>query len=381
MSHLVGFVPIAKGAVTVITRIVIPLTLIAAPYAVLGIAQTSRLHDAVQSGQIERVRAALKPWKSINARNRYGATPLMIAISGDHIEITEFLVTRGARIYGSRSAGNSTDHLIVAISYGRRKIAELLLTHAGPPLDGAALEMAIRQRVDFELTRLLLEHGAPTRSTQDRQIAPLHHVIDVPGTVPIERRIAIADLLLKHGADLLAIQGESPLMHRIFWRSQPDVKMAEFLLLRGYPVDMKDKHGRTALGVAAAMRSVDGVQLLLANGADPNMGAPIFAAIRYDADKRSIAILELLIKHKADVNTVDGVGHAPIMYAARARSFMTVKTLLDAGANPNLGPIFFKPLDASTTEEITQMLRQAGACSAKDRACLEKFRKTVRTTG
>lgn len=342
------------------------LLLIAAPYLTYGIAQTSRLHDAVRTGNLEKVKSALKPWKSVNGHNQNRSTPLQIAISGNHADIVEFLISKGAQIYLKDRKNSKIDHVLHAVQLQKYDIAEFLLKAGGPPPNSNALFEAIR-RVDPESVALLLKYRSPVADKTNKASTAMQAVLSVPNTTPIERRIAVADLLLAHGARLSSSESGdanyNTLLHQLFWQPKPDLEMAGYLLDRGVLINALDNNGQTALRIAVIRNSVEGVRFLLDRKADPNISVPIAAAINSygEPDERQISVMELLIKHGADLNKRDRLGNFPLMRAAKAKSYVGVKLLLDAGAKPDAGQGGNWISEISTTEVIKALLLKAAA--------------------
>ena len=66
-----------------------------------------RLLDATQDGNLSDVKSALDAGASVNARNSYLQTPLMIAAENDNLEIVKYLVERGADISLQDRAGDT----------------------------------------------------------------------------------------------------------------------------------------------------------------------------------------------------------------------------------------------------------------------------------
>jgi ankyrin repeat protein len=115
-------------------------------------------------------------------------------------------------------------------------------------------------------------------------------------------------------------------------------------------------------GDAAAVRT------LLAGGADPNESfegeLPLVTAI----DQKQAEIVRILLEYRADVNSVDGQGHTPLIVAAGMKNTALVRRLIAAGArNFDVIPEQFPPLTAlmlaayAGQVEIARMLLEAGA--------------------
>lgn len=118
------------------------------------------------------------------------------------------------------------------------------------------------------------------------------------------------------------------------------------LLLAGQPalanLPIGDK-GITPLALAVATKKVSLVQLLLANGANPNQGfsktTPLMTAITLKQE----SIVDLLLQAKADPNGKDTKGLTPLFIAVStgkhrgdAATSQLVQKLIKAGANPAL---------------------------------------------
>lgn len=104
-------------------------------------------------------------------------------------------------------------------------------------------------------------------------------------------------------------------------------------------VNVRDSFGDTPLN-AACQRKINSkvIAILLKNGANPNVSnkfhrTPLFYAVTH----KNIAVAILLIKHNADVDSMDAFGNMPLSVASVEKIFLPmVKLLLNHGANPNL---------------------------------------------
>ena len=122
------------------------------------------------------------------------------------------------------------------------------------------------------------------------------------------------------------------------------------------------------LYIAISNRFSEILRLLLDNGADANLGEPLFAAV----DKNNLPIAEELIKKGADVNFDDAVGRGTaLMGAAEDNNRDMVRLLLRYGADPTASAKFHEsPLVSTHDPEIKRMLRQAiRECMAGTRKC------------
>jgi len=128
-----------------------------------GAVRAADIHDAVKSGDVEKVRALiLTDTNLINAKNNDGWTPLHIAAANGKDDMAEMLLDHGADV-NAKDNGGATP-LLYAAMYGQKEVAQVLLDHGADvnaktvggmtPLHYAAM------RGYTDLAELLLTHGA-----------------------------------------------------------------------------------------------------------------------------------------------------------------------------------------------------------------------------
>jgi len=177
-----------------------------------------------------------------------------------------------------------------------------------------------------EAVMMLLANGADPRQTDADGNTPLHHAarsVD-PG---------VAALLRDAGADLNACnhEGISPLGSACLsgnWR------LARFLLERG--ARPEPPGGQPALLCAAACEDDDpaGVQLLLRHKAQVNArNAQGRSALHEAAALDHAEICQALLEAGAEVDATDADGRTPLLEAVRNGALRALETLLAAGAN------------------------------------------------
>jgi len=150
-----------------------------------------------------------------------------------------------------------------------------------------------------------------------------------------------------------------------------DVKEIDRLIAAGVNVNTQGKDGMTPLLYALWAKNEAGFERLLEKGANPSLQDKDGESVTHLAalDAKSSKWLELLIKHKADLNVAvsKGIKHGetPLFYAIDARSIGNLKLLLNAGANPNQQDASggTPAMDAAWCNfwEATEILLDAGA--------------------
>lgn len=112
----------------------------------------------------------------------------------------------------------------------------------------------------------------------------------------------------------LAISGHAPM-----WLLEQMLPLVD--------LEAQDYMGKTALHKAIESTNIQGVELLLQWGADPNdplRDPPIFTAIRVSGN----ASVRLLLDAGAHVNIPNQIGHTPLFVAFQQRSSLDVKRML-----------------------------------------------------
>jgi hypothetical protein len=147
--------------------------------------------------------------------------------------------------------------------------------------------------------------------------------------------------------DMTTRDGKTLLDETVLFRQK---EMVNLLLTYGAIVNAKNNlcfhaegswryYGGTPLHTAAVWNE-DVVQLLLANGADPNAKdldghTPLHSAVGYSRRGFKRAVVDLLLIYGADINTKDDDGRTPLHYAASSGYESEVVDLLTRGADPN----------------------------------------------
>jgi ankyrin repeat protein len=300
------------------------------------------LVTAIRNGDPQAIRQSLDDGARVNARDAEGNTPLILASFYASPQCVKLLIERGADVNAANRAG-ATPLIRAATSYEKTR----LLVAAGADvrvrtaLGNTPLLLAARRAGNSRTVRLLLESGADAARRNDAGISPVlagaasgdpetvrlllgagARADDFPGPnqpsaaviagmrTPLmwaayHNDVRMVRLLLERGADPnQSTYFGNPLSHACWSDS---FEAAEVLLARGANVRARDAVANfTPLHWAAGTESPRPrlVELLLANGADPNAagGEPVGAfglvpqTPRLIAEKRGrTAIVDALV--------------------------------------------------------------------------------------
>jgi ankyrin repeat protein len=147
--------------------------------------------------------------------------------------------------------------------------------------------------------------------------------------------LAAADNLLKAGTDPNGANdyGATALYAAA---ASADPAMTEKLLAAGADANTHLQSGETPLMETALRGNLATVKALLAAGADPNLQETSGGqtALMWALSQRHSAVVDELIRNKADVNLASKTGSTPLMFAAQG-DLKSTRLLLAAGARPN----------------------------------------------
>jgi ankyrin repeat protein len=311
------------------------------------------------AGNATSVRALLDAGAVVNAReSTYGQTALMWAVYQHHPEVVRLLVERGADVNAHSATGFTP--LLFAARVGAVEAAKILLSagaRVNEPDTGtkATPVLVATVRGHATLTQLLLQHGADANADGAGYTA-LHWAAGswetgLTGINGIKRpqpshewntfaglqrpaKLEVVRALLAHGA--------SP-------NSRMRTPPTRIGISRAIGEEGVSLKGATPFFVAAMAADVEVMQVLAANGADPNLtnedgttplmvasglGRVIGESFVTDAD--SVRALRLLLELGSDVNAVNKAGNTALHGAAQVRSNGTVQVLVEHGAELNV---------------------------------------------
>jgi ankyrin repeat protein len=316
------------------------------------------LHAAAETGHKAVVESLLHKKADARATNRDGWTPLHFAAQKGFRAIAELLIESGADINAKDARGATPLHLAVANGY--RAVAELLIsgkanlsiagTVSSPGFDnlaGTPLHIAVA-RSDESTARLLLDSKAPVDG------------LNGPGETPLDNAAAAGNtnmvkLLLENGANPNSKNprgGNQENWMPLHYATGKMQKGAMALLLSAkadpnakapwWRWGNENNRDFTPLIMAATTGDGEAVELLLANGADPNLtglnGETALINLirsRRASERGQLRGMKALLEHGADPNASAGNNYTPLMMAASDADKDIVRLLIDHKADLN----------------------------------------------
>lgn len=357
------------------------------PSSVISILTASR------GGHLSDLVESLRKGEDVNARDKKGRTPLMLATLGAHFTLVELLLNADAQPDLQDKDGKTA--LMHASMKGDQQIAAVLLREragrrANVNIKNKKGRTALRYALDalnLDLIRLLLHKGADPDETDADGFTLTRHFLSEKHVLPEVRakRIEIANLLTECGG---RGKHEDELIKAIEARS---IERAGALLDKGVHADTKKTTGVTALMIAAEQGLLDIASTLLDRGADiketDKNGRTALMYSRgpsldnwWDFEskdnrraKQQADMARLLIKHGAEIDAVDDNGDTTLMQVAH-RAFLLfpydgqiAKVLLEHNVNVHLknaegrDALIIAVLSEVNNKEVVAALLEKGA--------------------
>ncbi len=265
----------------------------------------SELHDALESGDQERVAAILQDGADIEEQNRHGWTPLMAAALHAQVDLARLLLEHGADLNATNAEGKC------AIHYAAMR--------GGP-----------------EAVRLLVRFGADVNAVDKfGGYVPLHLSAAHCSREIVEDTCAA---LLAAGAN---VNARNKWGSTALWLAATAGRgdLVDFLLRHGAELEIRDHDGRTVLMFVTKLGFFDDMVVrLLAHGAEVNaQDAEGRTALMYAAHSARRSVIDTLIDGGAEINLQDVRGRTALMYVA--------------GEAPKTSEIGMLGREASTTPE------------------------------
>lgn len=281
----------------------------------------------------ETMRLLIDAGADIHARGHSNSTPLMSAARGGTIQTIQLLLDKGAHLEDKDSNG-ATPLLLAAQSGSQKNVT------------------------------LLMERGADIHAVDKQSRTALNYAVD-------NRDIAIGEMFLKKGIRYHP-EPEKDCILLGTW----DKRTLSFLLRCGININLRENQGQDGMeptGNTALLRAAVRLNQPFLNQISHNIGAAPerrtqltkrFAAVVGNA-ARSTEAAEILLENGADPNLSNFQGWTPLLAATASNNVPLVKVLLAHGANIRQTlPDGITPLQIAQAygyTKVERLLRDKGA--------------------
>lgn len=231
-------------------------------------------YSAAFLGKVEVVKDYLEQNGDISVGKYQGITLIHTAAWNNQLEMTQYLITCGAKVNSQDDYGRTPLHFAASNPEGI-KLIELLIDN-GAKLDAIAnrsftisgnkclngTPLHVAARLNYpDIAEALIIRGANINATYMRGKTPLHTA------VWSKNNFEVVKVTIDRGADINAYeksQGKTPL-HRVAYYGHTDI--AELLILNGAKVNFRNFSGYTPLTSAETGRHSEMYSLLVRYGA------------------------------------------------------------------------------------------------------------------
>ncbi len=312
---------------------------------------TPELHEAVKRGDIDGVMTLLESGVNVNEsaviyHRGDLSTPLCVAAKEGHRALVEILVANGASV-------NKGSPFAYAAQGNHIEIMQYLLDKGANPkkkaFSGATAYKCAIGTGNVEMLKLLLAHGVKIKIDDDLaykagesgslELVKYLSSKGVDFSTPkaacgaaVGGSVEVVGYLMSKGVnfDVKARDGRVPVIHAAMSGKLPVLKL---IVEKGVDINRTDFDDATALHAAASMSDFSAVEYLLANGAktsivDVRGRTPLHKA----TDFGDIKTADILISHGVDVNAKDYEGQTALDFAEQRNKHEMATLLRDRGS-------------------------------------------------
>ncbi len=317
-------------------------------------------------------------------------TPLVTLLSSPSVnsklENVVRLIKMGVDINYHSEFNNQFTALLVS-TFGKqdeesKAVTMAILNNAGPKLNinymGKYNATALGNTVESqhaEAVEAILKRGA---SVEGAKIGEVHTGM-IPATIGHDN-FAVLDIIMKYGANKYGPTGNSPMPLNAAMVQAKQAKWADYFITK-YKVDVNHlgKAGtladEPAVNIAASFNNVEGLKLLVKNGANINLATSQgINAIQMAAQRNSLDAAKYLIEQKAKLDGYNSAFMNAVSYAAMGYHLEMLDLLVKGGANINevskaspwAGPLArlamdFNPVDKKSRLKTLSKMLELGA--------------------
>lgn len=353
-----------SGRLAVVTRL---LDAGANPNVEMGESQENALIAAAgaSANSADMVAALLRSGGDPNQANAFGKTPLWAAVSMNNVEAARQLMDAGA---DPDTQVTGYTPLMLAAHNKYSELVRLLLVRGADVEAVSNGVVAGYNALYFGVERRNWKQNSGWQSaTRLGPVAASHRGVNgINEAFLISEQQKVVDMLLAAGSDP-NIRGKwTPLTRAA--RQGADAGIVESLLLAGAEVDKKTPDDYSALYLASGWNRDEQVGLLLAAGADVNLGNDneFETALFNAANNGHIGPVKRLLAAGANVELADTEELSPLYLASYGGHVEVVRLLLAAGANTDTrnGKGEWSPLHTAAEKGHTDVVRELVAAGA-----------------
>lgn len=289
------------------------------------------LEQAVQRGDVERVRDILALGITPNVRFRSGLMPLAYCVqkSGANFDACAAMLAANFADPNLRQTNGYTPFRVACMNHNFKAAEALLAQGADPTVlanDGRAAIHYAFENDDLECLEFCLAHTDVN--------LPNKEGVNITFMAFLKRDDALGERLQdKYGGHIRCQDKLGNTLAHLAFR-EGDYGRISYLITRGVDLNVINKAGKTVLMDAVAKSELSVCETLIRGG----------ARVDIPSDKGSIALVfakdlnvtRLLLDNGSEVDTFASFGLTPLMIAARDRRPDCCQLLLDRGANIGL---------------------------------------------
>ena len=323
------------------------------------------IHIATRMGYATIVRKLIENGFDIEAKQKFGHTPLCLAVAYGKTSVGQVLITMGAKIdqrcgelkvsllhdavnkqneelvkclIDNNADLNAKDihgetPLFLAVSYEYENIVQVLLENgADPNFSNNKLKTPIFYAKSENTIKILTDHRANIHHKDEHGVTPIIRASVLYKTQ--YSSINIIKALIKNGADI----NTQPTVHNTLIHKAVqncDTELLQFLISNGADTNILNYNHRTPLFLAIEKEFAEGIKLLIDNGTNINFKAGLGNTPLHFAARTNSRSIRMLIKSGADVNSQNNFQETPLHYAATYGNVESIEILIENGANIN----------------------------------------------
>lgn len=258
------------------------------------------IHLATLLNNFEIVKKLTDKGADLNKLNKQSHNPIIFATGNGFMEILKFLLDKNVDLNVYDVCKEPL--LNICIHHNRLEIMELLLIKDNNLVNkidcnySTPITIAVKKN-KVEFVELLLKYGATPNPKMSVEFSPIYEAFE-------NKNQQIIDLLIKYGVN------KKHLLSMYIFRN----KIEEIeLFIRNNPniINQRIHDSNTPLMLGALNNNIPLVELLLVNGADPNINnclnrSPLMEAVFHG----NYEMIKMLICYKADINNREIISYS-----------------------------------------------------------------------